>query len=251
MNKLSLLGLASALLILSNLEAKASMVTLDWSTVPQGHLQTLTPGPNGVYTTGSDFSGVGITVAGSNFAPAGLHRPKVEDYPYPVPVLSTVANFKPSGSATPTVTFTIDFFGYKQGVRNVDFMLFNLDADKKGKNVIQDVVTFQTAGLTLTGGKDNVVSSNTVTGTADSGPESTDSPGGNVTVRSGNLPLHQIVFTSTQLAEPSKFLDQIAIGNITFTPVPEVGQLAIGLVACLVGALWLRTKRIKRANSLT
>lgn len=248
--KLWILGLASALLVLSNPEARASMVTLDWGTVPQGQLQTITSGPNGVYTTGSDFSGVDITVAGSNFAPAGLHKPKVEDHPYPVPVLSTVANFKPSGSGTPTVTFTIDFFGFKQGVKDVSFTLFNVDADKKGHNLVQDVVTFQTAALTLTGGKDNVVSGNTVTGTGGSGPESTDGSGGDVTVHSGNLPLHQIVFTFTQLANPEKFLDQIAIGNITFTPVPEVGQLGIGLVACVLGALWLHKNRRKRPHSI-
>jgi hypothetical protein len=247
--KLWILGLASALLVLSDPQAKASVV-LDWGAVKQGPIQEITGGPNGFYTTGSDFSGARVTVQGSNFEPAGLHNPKVEHEPYPVPVLSSVANFKPSGSGTPTVTFTIDFFGFKQGVKDVSFTLFNVDADKKGHNLVQDVVTFQTAALTLTGGKDNVVSGNTVTGTGDSGPESTDGSGGDVTVHSGNLPLHQIMFTFTQLANPEKFLDQIAIGNITFTPVPEVGQLGIGLVACLLGALWLHKNRRKRPHSI-
>jgi hypothetical protein len=254
--KLLILSLASALLVLSNPEANAS-VLLDWASVPEPDRMleptVKPPGPNGTYTTGADFSNVLVKVAGSNFAPAGLHNPKIDEqgHPYSVPVLSSAANFKASGTGTPTVTFTIDFFGFKQGVRDVSFELFNVDAVKRGNTLVPDVVTFQTAGLSLTSGKDNVVSGNTVTGTGISGSESTDEPGGDVAVHSGNLPLHQIVFTWTQLANPEEFLDEIAIGNISFTPVPEVGQLVIGFVACLLGAFWLHKNRRKRAHSIS
>jgi hypothetical protein len=258
--KLWILGLTSALLVLSNPEARASMVTLDWSTVPvpQRHLEpTITPpGPNGVYTTGSDFSGVLVKVAGSNFAPAGLHNPKIDEqgHPFSMPVLSTAANFKSSGGI-PTVTFTLDFFGFKQGVKNVSFELFDVDAVKRGGSLVQDVVTFQTAGLGLIGSKDNVVNGETVTGTGRTGPESTDEPGGDVAVHSlGNLPLHQIVFNWRELGgggPGSESLDEIAIGNIRFTPVPEYGQLVIGFVACLLGAFWLVKSRRKKAHSIS
>ena len=251
-----ILGLA-ALLLLFNLQAKAS-VLIDWGSVPesQKHLEPTTSppvGPNGTYTTGADFSNVLVSVAGSGFVPSGLHDPKVDvtGHPFSVPVLSTTADFKASPSGPGTVTFTIDFFGFKQGVKDVSFTLFNIDADNHGSNSVADVVTFKTAGLTLTGGANNHVSGNTVTGTGESGPESIDSPQGNVTVRSGNLPLHQIVFNWTRPSSgPGENLDEIAIGNISFTPVPEVGQLAIGLVACLLGAIWLHKNRRKRAHSI-
>jgi hypothetical protein len=198
-----------------------------------------------------------VTVSGSGFAPEGLHNPKIDDKgsPYSVPALSSAADFKASGSGTPTVTFTIDFFGFKQGVKNVSFDLFNVNGKNEGGLLVEDVVTFQTAGLSLNGGADDVKSGNTVTGIATSGPESTDEPGGDVAVHSGGLPLHQIVFTWTQNDVGSKsgneaFLSDLAIGNITFTPVPEVGQLVIGLVACLLGALWLHKNRRKRAHSI-
>jgi hypothetical protein len=248
---------SSAALTLFQPQAKAS-VLLDWSTVsePNRMLEPTVqpPGPNGTYTTGSDFSNALVTVSGSNFAPAGLHNPKIDPqgHPFSVPVLSTAANFKSSGG-TPTVTFTLDFFGFKQGVKNVSFELFDIDAVNRGGTLVRDVVTFQTAGLSLTAGKDNTVSGETVTGTGISGPESTDEPGGDVAVHSGNLPLHQIMFNWTQSGgggPGSEFLDEIAIGNITFTPVPEVGQLVIGLVACLLGALWLHKNRRKRAHSI-
>jgi hypothetical protein len=259
MKKLWILGFASALLVLSNVEARAS-VTLDWNTVPQGTLQK----QNGVYTTG-DFSGVNISVAGTNsavpfsFGPAGLQTPAVTNTIFSGGTssssLSTVALFnKPGGTESPTLTFTINFFGYQQGVKDVNFTLFDVDANEKpGSTLAQDVVTFQTPGLSelkLTGSADNVVSGNKVTGIAPSNNLGAGSADGNVTVKSGGLPLHQIVFTMTTLPANFAALEGISIGNISFTPVPEVGQLVIGLAACLIGAIWLRKYRKVRAGSI-
>jgi hypothetical protein len=251
MKKLWILGLASAVLVLCNVEARASV---DWSTAPQGTLQKQA----GVYTTGTDFSGVDITVAPSpgatpfRFGPAGLQTPAITNTLFSGGTtgssLSTVALFKPTGAGT--VTFTIDFFGIKQGVKDVNFTLFDVDAFKHGSVNVQDVVTFKTAGLTLTGSADNMVSGNTVTGLTDSDNTGGGTGAGNVTVKSGNMPLHQIVFTFGTLAAGIDALSGFSIGNITFTPVPEVGQLAIGLVACLIGGLWLYKNRRDRASSI-
>jgi hypothetical protein len=253
MKKLWILGLASALLVLSNVGARASVV--DWSTAPQGTLQKL---PGDVYTTGTDFSdqGVEVRVAGTQtanpfpFTSADLQTPAITNTIFGgASSLSTVANFLPTGGGN-SVTFTIDFFGIKQGVKDVSFTLFDVDAFKHGSVNVQDVVTFQAAGLKqLTGSADNVVNGNTVTGLTDS--DNTGGTGGNVTVtyQSGNMPLHQIVFTFGTLAAGVDALSGFAIGNITFTPVPEVGQLAIGLIACLIGGLWL-WKSHRRASSI-
>jgi hypothetical protein len=258
MKKLWILGFASALLVLSNVEARAS-VTLDWNTVPQGTLQKQ---QNGVYTTGSDFSGVNISVANTNsavpfrFGPAGLQTPAATNTFFSGGTsgssLSTVALFnKPGGTESPTLTFTINFFGYQQGVKDVNFTLFDVDANEKpGSTLAQDVVTFQTPGLSLTGSADNVVSGNKVTGIATSNNLGAGSADGNVTVKSGGLPLHQIVFTMTTLPANFAALEGISIGNISFTPVPEVGQLVIGLAACLIGAIWLRKYRKAGAGSI-
>jgi parallel beta-helix repeat protein len=260
MKKLWILGLASALLVLSNVETRASVI-LDWSAVPQGTLQRESLIPP-VYTTGSDFTNVDIRVAGTNgatpfrFGLAGLQTPAVTNTfyaggnPAHPSSLATVANFVPSGSGTPTVTFTIDFFGYKSGVSNVNFTLFNVDAFRHGSVLAQNVVTFNTAGLTLTGSQDNVVSGNTVTGIKNTLPGASDGSFGNVTVHSGSMPLKQIVFTFTQLPQDVALLSGIGMSNISFTVVPEVGQLAIGLAACLVGALWLLKNRREKAGSV-
>lgn len=256
MKKLWILGLASAVIVLSSAGARAS-VTLNWDAVPQGTLQK----QNAVYTTGPDFTAVDITIAGSNgavpfrFGPAGLQTPAVTNTLFgggnpSDSSLSTVANFLPSGSGAPTVTFTIDFFGFKQGVKDVSFQLFNVSAVKHGSVLAQDVVTFNTAGLSLTGSKDNVVTGNTVTGTGQTIPGASNGAFSNVTVKSGSMPLHEIVFTFTQLPADMPFLSGIGLGDISFTPVPEVGQLAIGLVACMLGGLWLLKGRRERAGSI-
>jgi hypothetical protein len=252
MKKLWILGLASTLLVLSNVEARAS-VTLDWNTAPQGTLQKQA----GVYTI--DFSGVDITVAGSpeaipfRFGPAGLQTPAVTNTLFSGgstgSSLSTVALFRPTTGAG-SVTFTINFMGFKQGVKDVNFTLFDVDAFKHGSVNVQDVVTFKTAGLTLTGSADNTVSGNTVTGLTDSDNTGGGTGSGNVTVKSGSMPLQQIVFTFSTLPTDIAALAGISIGNISFTPVPEVGQLAIGLVACLIGGLWLWKNRRDRASSI-
>jgi hypothetical protein len=253
-----ILGLA-ALLLLFNLEAKAS-VLIDWGSVPESNKELTPtvqpPGPNGTYTTGSDFTNVGVMVAGSGFTGSGLHDPKIDPKgsPFPVPVLSTVADFKSSPAGPGTVTFTLDFSAFKQGVKDVNFTLFDVDATPSASHKMADVVTFNAAAgdLTLTGSADNKVGPfNTVTGTGRSSNNATDFPTGDVNVQFGSLPLKQIVFTWTRPdIGPGENRDEIAIGNITFTPVPEVGQLAIGLVACLLGALWLHKNRRKRAPSI-
>ena len=259
MKKLWILGFASALLVLSSAGARASLID-DWDTAPQGTLQKLL----GVdtYTTGNDFLRTRVTVAGNSaanpfrFGPAGLQTPGVTKTIFSGGTtrsnLSTVVLFKPTGSSS--ILYTINFFGFKQGVKDVNFTLFDVDANThgsvNGSVNVEEVVTFLTAGLTLTGSKDNVVSGNTVTGIStapNTGPGSAD---GNVTVKSGNIPLHQIVFTFGTLPAGINALAGFGISNISFTPVPEVGQLAIGLIACLIGGLWLRKNRRQRASSI-
>jgi hypothetical protein len=256
MKKLWILGLASALLVLSSAGARASVIVDNWSTAPQGTLQRLSG--LDTYTTGTDFSNLLVTVAGNQtnanpfpFGPDGLQTPAITNTLFSGGTtgssLSTVALFKPTGTS---LTFTMNFFGFKQGVKDVSFTLFDVDANKHGSVNVPEVVSFQTAGLTLTGSADNMVSGNKVTGISASNNTGAGSGNANVTVKSGNMPLHEIVFTFSTLPAGIDALAGFSIGNISFTPVPEVGQLAIGLIACLIGGLWLRKNRRQRASSI-
>ena len=63
---------------------------------------------------------------------------------------------------------------------------------------------------------------------------------GNVGVTYAHLPSDKIVFTYRDLGGKGVSVQGIGIGNISFAPVPEVNQFAIGLAACALGAFWVR-----------
>ncbi len=249
MKKLWILGLAAGF-GLTGLTAQASVVTLDWNNVTQGTLSK----SGSAYTDVINLNGGQVKVTetftgGANatrFGTSNIQTPAVTNTVFQGGLapgssnLSTVSTFTSTGSL---VTFTIDFLGgFKQGVSNVNFSLFDVDSNDATKFV--DQVTFKTGGLTLVGSKDNVVTGNTVTGVKAASNFGAGSADGNVKVSSGNLPLKEIVFTYGSTG-PNPSLHGLGLGNISFTPVPEVGQLAIGLAACALGVLALRNKRSK------
>ena len=255
MKKLWLMGVA-ALLGVSSLAASASVVTLDWNKVPQGTLQKQGSSYTETVNVGGGQVDISVTPVGpvspNRFGMAGLQTPAVTNTIFQGGLsssfsnLSTVADFKPAQGSDPTLKFTIDFLGFKQGVGNVNFSLFDVDSLP---NRFVDQITFQTAGVNLTGSVDNVVSGNTVHGVHMSPNRGAGSGDANVGVKYGTLPLDQIVFTYSS-PTANEALHGFGLGNISFTPVPEVNQLVIGLTACVLGAVWLRRTNRRRVISL-
>lgn len=246
---------------LASLTAQAS-VTLNWNNQTQG---SLSQSNQTTYTgsfTASDGGIVDATVQSSGNATAsrlgskGVQTPAVTNaifdggLPSGNSNLAIVANFNKAGvSATPgTVEITVDFAGYAHGVKNVNFSLFDVDAFDHAD--FADQITFLTPGVTLTPGADNTVTGSTVTGVSPSPNRGPDSGAGNVLVDYGTLPLHQIVFDFTS-PTPNEALHGFAIGDISFTPAPEVSQLVLGLAACALGAFWLRKSGLGRATGAT
>ena len=241
--------------------AQAS-VTLDWNSQTQGTLGH----PNQTTYTGSFTASDGGAVDANvqlignvsafRFGSSGVQTPAVTNtifdggLPSGNSNLAMVANFdKPGASTTPgTVQITLDFAGYSRGVRDVSFDLYDVDATDHVH--FADQITFLTPGATLTPSVDNSVSGSTVTGTAPSPNRGPGSGNGNVLVAYGALPLHQIVFDFTS-PTPIEVLHGFAIGDISFTPVPEASQLVIGLTACALGALWLRKSGVRRVVGIT
>ncbi|MBV9488782.1 MAG: hypothetical protein JO069_03540 [Verrucomicrobia bacterium] len=258
MKKLWIIGMAIGL-GLTGFTAQASVVTLNWNTVPQGPLTK--SGSSYTDVVKLDGGEVEVTVAPSGpvalskFGTPAVQTPAVTDaifqggQPAGSSNLSSVAHFlPPKGKENPTITYTIDFLGFK-GVSDVRFDLFDVDSTDRAKFV--DQITFQTAGVSLTAGKDNVVTGgNTVTGRAASPNLGPGSDAGNVGVSYGSLPSDKIVFTYTNpLGNAS--VNGFGIGNVSFTPVPEVNQLAIGLAACALAVVWLRQRNRRTAADLT
>jgi len=255
MKKLWLTG-AAAILGASGIAASASVVTLDWNKVAQGTLQRQGSSYTELVNVGGGQVEVSVAPSGpvspNRFGLAGLQTPAVTNTIFQggrssnFSNLSTVANFNPGEGADPTLTFTINFLGFKQGIGNVNFSLFDVDSMP---NRFVDQITFRTAGASLTGSADNVVSGNTVRGVALSNNRGAGSGEANVGVKYGSLPSNEIVFTYTS-PTANQVLHGFGLGNISFTPVPEVNQLTIGLAACVFGAVWLRRTGRRRAASL-
>lgn len=259
MNKLWIICLGAAALGSAGLSAQASIVTLNWNDVAQGALTKSGPAYTELVPVGG--GDVKVTVQGSTsttlerFGPGSIQTPAVTSSIFNggLPAgqgsnLSTVADFHPSTvDSDPTVTFTINFLGYAHGVSGVTFSLFDVDANDTSHFV--DRVTFLTPGVSLTGSADNVVSGNSVTGTHPSPNTGSGSGDANVVVKYSNLPSNQITFT---FDNPSgrESLHGFGIGNISFTPVPEVSQLVMGLAACALGAFWLRKTGQRKAAGI-
>jgi hypothetical protein len=241
---------------MASLTAQAS-VTLDWSTQPQG---TLNKNPNGTYSEtyaapggGEIVATVGLigNVGVDPFGSASIQTPAVTNtifnggLPAGKSNLAVVANFRPTASdPDPMVQVTLDFVGYPK-VSNVNFSLFDVDSDDH--NHFQDRVTFLTAGAVLTGSSDNLTFSNVAIGTNPSPNQGPGSGAGNVSVTYSSLPSNQIQFDFDSPTS-NEVLHGIAIGDISFTPVPEASQFAIGLAACALGAFWLRKSGLRRAT---
>jgi hypothetical protein len=252
MKRLWIMGMAVGLGFTGS-AAQASVVTLNWTDVTQG---TLTKSGSS-YTDVVKLGGGEVDVTVTPNGPVNLRKSGNPGVKTPAVTsaifqggqavgssnLATVAMFRPAkNSAEPTITFTLDFLGFRQGVSNVNFDLFDVDRSDNARFV--DQIAFQTPGVSLVAGRDNVVTGgNTVTGTASSPNLGPGSNGGNVGVTYGSLPSGKIVFTySNPLGNVS--MQGFGVGNISFAPVPEVSQLAVGLAACALGAFWL-TKRAR------
>ena len=245
---------------LAGFTAQAS-VTLDWSAQPQG---ALNKNPNGTYSETFAVPGGGKVEAtvrlfgntsADKFGSASLQTPAVTNTIFDGGILpsgsssnlAVVANFRPATTdPDPMVQVTLGFVGYSK-VSNVNFSLFDVDADDH--NHFQDRVTFLTSGAVLTGSSDNLVFGNVATGTNRSPNQGPGSGAGNVSVAYANLPSNQITFDFDSPTS-NEVLHGIAIGNVSFTPVPEASQLAIGLAACALGAFWLRKTGQRRAAGI-
>lgn len=154
-----------------------------------------------------------------------------------------------------TVTIT---FNYTQGVSNVAYTIFDIDADTSNNGYddkVSKIVATSTTGAlvapTLTGSADNTISGS---GTnrivvGDSGVND-DQSGGNLSVNFGTNAITSMTFTygndSSAPKDPSH--QWIGLYDISYTPRPRIPEVGTGLVAALaclgfIGLRWLRRRQ--------
>jgi hypothetical protein len=155
-------------------------------------------------------------------------------------------------SQSQSVTVTVDFSAlYSLGVQNVSFTLFDIDFAATSTSTYQDLLSgitgLSTDGTTLIAPTITTSANNTLTGTgltqvvagtvstADTGATSGN---GNVTITFGATAIKSFTFTygsgSGTAADPT--YQHVGIGDITFTPVPEINPAWTAFGSCLVAA---------------
>jgi hypothetical protein len=136
------------------------------------------------------------------------------------------------------VTFHLSFTGTQPGAGNVSFTIFDIDVTTN-KDIIDTIYGLAPDGTKVAATITNVGPTVDLTGTGLSqtltgNAASADNSGnGNATISFGSTIIHDVFFTFSNNAG-APFYQDIGIGNITFTPVPEINPAAASAVSCLI-----------------
>ena len=155
------------------------------------------------------------------------------------------------------VTFHLSFTGAQPGAANVSFTIFDIDVTTNSDIIdtiygvaydgthIAATITNVGSGVTHTGtGLNQVLEGNTAS--ADSGPGSSN---GNATLSFGSTIITDVFFTFSNTAGAPRF-QNIAIGDVSFTPVPEMNPAIVAAGSCIasVALTVVRQRRARRAR---
>ncbi|MEY2561275.1 MAG: hypothetical protein QOG51_1690 [Verrucomicrobiota bacterium] len=243
-------------LLLAGSIAPAQAVVLDWDTV------TWTPGSlnNSYDLNGDSINDITVTLTSQN-ANVWTNDPVSGD-------MTPAVNQSITGGTSPVenslmlaanlhtnsnVTLRLSFTGAQTGANNVSFTIFDIDITTN-RDIIDTIYGVAYDGThvaaTITNVGPNVILSGTglnqvLTGNAATGNNSSDS---NVTISFGSTIITDVFFTFGNNAGAPRYQD-IAIGDVSFTPVPEINPaisasiscvLAIGLTVFVQRRAWMR-----------
>jgi hypothetical protein len=136
------------------------------------------------------------------------------------------------------VTLRLSFTGAQTGANNVSFTIFDIDITTN-RDIIDTIYGVAYDGThvaaTITNVGPNVILSGTglnqvLTGNAATGNNSSDS---NVTISFGSTIITDVFFTFGNNAGAPRYQD-IAIGDVSFTPVPEINPAISASISCVL-----------------
>jgi hypothetical protein len=152
------------------------------------------------------------------------------------------------------LTVQLSFTGTQPGAANVSFTIFDIDVTTNSDIIsgiygvapdgthVAATITNVGSAVSFTGtGLNQVLTGNTAS--ANSGPGSSN---GNATISFGSTVITDIFFTFSNNAG-APFYQDIALGDVSFTPVPEINPAATSAISCLL-ALGLTTLVHRRAK---
>jgi hypothetical protein len=162
--------------------------------------------------------------------------------------LMLAANLKTHSDATVQLNFT----GGQYGANNVSFTIFDIDVTTNS-DIISGIYGVALDGTHVAATLSNVGPTVTVTGSGltyvleGNGPAGDTTSNGNVTLSFGSTIITDIFFTFSNTAGAPRYQD-IGIGDVTFTPVPEINPALTAAGSCLL-AFGLTVVARKRAKN--
>ena len=148
--------------------------------------------------------------------------------------LMIAANLKTQSDATIQLNFT----GGQYGANNVSFTIFDIDTTTNN-DIISGIYGVALDGTHVAATISNVGPTVTVTGSGltyvfeGNGAAANNTSNGNVTLSFGATIITDIFFTFSNTAGAPRYQD-IALGDISFTPVPEINPAATAAGSCLL-----------------
>jgi hypothetical protein len=165
--------------------------------------------------------------------------------------LMLAANLKTHSDATVQLTFT----GVYPGAANVSFTIFDIDVTTNS-DIIDTIYGVAPDGTHVAATITNVGSAVTLTGsglsqTLTGNAASPDNSGnGNATISFGAAVITDVFFTFSNTAGAPRYQD-IAIGDVSFTPVPEINPAAASAISCVLAVgLTVFTRRRAKLKAL-
>lgn len=153
--------------------------------------------------------------------------------------LMLAANLKTHSDTTIQISFT----GTLPGAANVSFTLFDIDVTTNA-DIISEIYGVAYDGTHIAATITNVGPTATLTGSGltyqleGNSVSANNSSNGNATISFGSTIITDIFFTFSNTAGAPRYQD-IGIGDITFTPVPEINPAIASAGSCLLAASML------------
>jgi len=151
------------------------------------------------------------------------------------------------------VTLQLSFTGTLPGAANVSFTLFDIDVTTNS-DIISEIYGVAYDGTLVAATITNVGSGVTLTGTGlnqvltGNSASANNTSNGNATITFGSTIITDIFFTFSNTSGAPRYQD-IGIGDITFTPVPEINPAVASVGSCLLAVgLMAFVHRRRRAN---
>lgn len=166
--------------------------------------------------------------------------------------LMVAADLHTNSNATVHISFTGGTAGNLPGAANVSFTLFDIDLSAD-RDIISNIYGLDANGNQVAATITNLGSSVSLSGTG-LGQQLTgnvaapdNSANGNATISFGSTLIYELFFTFGNSSGPPRYQD-IAMGDISFTPVPEINPAAVSAGSC-VAAVGLTRFLRRRAQA--